>query len=114
MNPDVGDILMGDGSANTWYMPMFYSYPWQGRVIARWMDRLIGVQGIAPERTSTHPNVTEKALKAEQNAQKAEQSAQNNTGFTPKAYQMPELLTAKKTRRSMSDGQLMFDLTGGM
>lgn len=115
MNPDVGDILMGDGSANTWYMPMFYSFPWQGRVIARWMDRMIGSRkGNAPERTSTHPNVTENVMKADQNAQKAEQDAQNSADFAQKAYQMPELLTAKRTRRSMSEGQLMFDLTGGM
>ena len=111
MNPDVGDILMGDGSANTWYMPMFYSYPWQGRLIARWMDRLIGgMKGNASERTSMHPNVT----KTEQNAQKTYQDDQSASGCGPKAYQKPELLTAKKTRRSMSEGQLMFDLTGGM
>ena len=118
MNPDVGDILMGDGSANTWYMPMFYSYPWQGRVIARWMDRLIGVRKPIPEQEETgtgeHSGKAEKAPESVSERpemtvidQKAEQNAQ-------KTYQMPELLTAKKTRRSMSDGQLMFDLTGGM
>ncbi len=118
INPDVGDILMGDGSANTWYMPMFYSYPWQGRVIARWMDRLIGVRKPIPEQEETgtgeHSGKAEKTTESVSERpemtvidQKAEQNAQ-------KTYQMPELLTAKKTRRSMSDGQLMFDLTGGM
>ena len=117
-NPDIGDILLGDGSANTWYMPMFYSYPWQGRVVARWMDRLIGVRKPIPERVETgtgeHSPETAKAPESVPECpemtvidKKAEQNAQ-------KTYKMPELLTAKKTRRSMSEGQLMFDLTGGM
>ena len=117
MNPEAGDILLGEGGPNTWYTPLFYADPWQGRVIARWMDRLArplrDAEENASERIPPCPNVTEKAQEAEQNAQKAEQSAQNSDGFAPKAYQMPELLTAKKTRRSMSEGQLMFDLTGG-
>jgi type I restriction-modification system DNA methylase subunit len=63
-NPDNSDVLLGDGSANTWYMPMFYSSPWQGRVMARWMDRLIGVHGIAPERDGKSPESGAKCQKS--------------------------------------------------
>lgn len=131
-NPDVGDILLGDGSANTWYMPMFYSYPWQGRITARWLDRLLGVRKPVPAQaeTGTSENPPDE-LKAQESAPERTEPARNvekTTGIyqetannaqevgkiAQKTELMPELLTAKKTRKSMSEGQLMFDLTGGM
>ena len=119
LNPDAADLLMGDGKSCTWYLPMFYSDVWAGRVFARRMDMLLsGFRGPVPEpaheRASENPTEAAKAQESAvsapdltKNAQKAEQNA-------PKACQMPELVTATKTKRSMSEGQLMFDLTGGM
>lgn len=38
--PGTGDVLFGDQGANTWYTPMWYNWVWQGRMIARAMDRM--------------------------------------------------------------------------
>ena len=40
-NPPTGDILFGEGTSNTWYTPMWYSWIWQGRIMARRMDKLL-------------------------------------------------------------------------
>lgn len=98
MDPDTGDILLGDGKSSTWYMPMFYSPVWSGRALARYMD--LTMRRLSP--------------KAEQKDEKAYPRAEKPSAFAPKPYQEPEVITASKIRRNMSEGQLMFDLTGGM
>ena len=119
LNPDVGDLLMGDGKSNTWYLPMFYSDIWCGRVFARRMDMLLGgVRDSVPEpgetRASENPPIEVKALESVAQPEKVavfEQKAEQNA---PKTEQKSNLITATKIKRSMSEGQLMFDLTGGM
>lgn len=118
-NPDVGDLLMGDGKSNTWYLPMLYGPVWSGRIFARRMDMLLGatrraVPEPAETKASENPPEEPKALESvfyppetSKNPQKADQNAQ-------KTSQMSNLITATKIKRSMSEGQLMFDLTGGM
>lgn len=40
MNPDTYDILLGDGTEDTWILPTTYlSQVWQGRLLARYFDR---------------------------------------------------------------------------
>lgn len=119
MDPDVGDLLMGDGKSNTWYLPMLYGPVWSGRIFARRMDMLLGatrraVPEPAETKASENPPEEPKALESvfyppetSKNPQKADQNAQ-------KTSQMSNLITATKIKRSMSEGQLMFDLTGGM
>lgn len=41
MDPETGDILIGENSPKTWRTPMFYSDVWAGRVMARYMDKLL-------------------------------------------------------------------------
>ena len=114
MNPETGPTLIGNGGANTWYLPMFYSTVWSGRLFAWHMDRLLqGAQQGRPERLVDEPKkITTEAVKTPE-GQKAEQRG-------PKAYQEPEntsafsVKAAQKIVRGMSEGQLMFDLTGGM
>ncbi len=98
MDPDTGDILLGDGKSSTWYTPMFYSPVWSGRALARYMD--LTMRRLSP--------------KAEQKDEKAYPRAEKPSAFAPKPYQEPEVISASKIRRNMSEGQLMFDLTGGM
>ena len=95
-DPETGPLLIGDGGSKTWYLPMFYDSIWCGRVFAWRMDRIL--QGFRDGRPAP-PEEPPKKIKAE--VLKPPETA-------------PELVTAKKTRRSMSEGQLMFDLTGGM
>lgn len=119
MNPDVGDLLMGDGKSNTWYLPMFYSDIWAGRVFARRVDMLTGaLRATFPEpkqvKASENPPEAVKALESAVSTPKSTKNVQKADSNAQKAYQMPELVTATKTKRSMSEGQLMFDLTGGM
>ena len=127
MNPDNSDVLMGDGKPNTWYMPMFYSDIWSGRVFARYMDLLTRPKSAqrAPEAERPSENPPEEAqapepatecaemalecTKPEKNAQNTEENAQKE--IESAAF---ILTTARRTKKSMSEGQLMFDLTGGM
>ena len=96
MNPETGPILTGNGGPNTLYLPMFYSPIWSGRLFAWRMDRIL--QGFREGQPATPEVIPEK--------------------IKPEEPKMPEtaleLVTAKRTKRSMSEGQLMFDLTGGM
>lgn len=39
--PLTGDVLLPNGTANTWYMPMYFTSVWGGRVIARRLDMFI-------------------------------------------------------------------------
>lgn len=96
--PDTGDILLGDGKPSTWYMPMFYSNVWSGRAIARYHN--LTARRLFPE--------------TEQKPPKTYQKAEKPAAIAPKAYQEPETVLAPKVERKMSEGQLMFDLTGGM
>lgn len=119
LNPDNTDLLLGDGKPTTWYFPMLYSDIWAGRIFARRMDMILGAaQRAIPELgqpgMSENPPEEPKALdgpKAAQAAPKAEQEV-------PKPYQEPEIIsgfglkTVQKARGRMSEGQLMFDLTG--
>ena len=114
LNPETGPILTGDGGPNTWYLPMFYSPVWSGRLFAWRMDRILqGFQKGRPEPPEVIPEKITAETKAAPEGLKADQRG-------PKAYPEPEstsafaVKTAQKTRRSMSEGQLMFDLTGGM
>ena len=95
-DPETGPLLIGDGGPKTWYLPMFYDSVWCGRVFAWRMDRIL--QGFREGQPAPPEAIPEK-VKPE--APKAPETAL-------------ELVTAKRTRRSMSEGQLMFDLTGGM
>ena len=95
-DPETGPLLIGDGGPKTWYLPMFYDSVWCGRVFAWRMDRIL--QGFREGQPAPPEAIPEK-IKPE--APKAPETAL-------------ELVTAKRTRRSMSEGQLMFDLTGGM
>jgi hypothetical protein len=95
-DPETGPLLIGDGGPKTWYLPMFYDSVWCGRVFAWRMDRIL--QGFREGQPAT-PEVIPKKIKPEE----------------PKMPETAlELVTAKRTKRSMSEGQLMFDLTGGM
>ena len=114
LNPETGPILTGDGGPNTWYLPMFYSPVWSGRLFAWRMDRILqGFQKGRPEPPEVIPEKITAETKAAPEEPKTDQRG-------PKAYPEPEntsafaVKTAQKTRRSMSEGQLMFDLTGGM
>lgn len=99
MNPDIGDILLGDGKSTTWYMPMLYlSDIWNGRIMARYLDRI--VSGFGP--------------KADHEGPKTYQEPPKPSAFAPKAYQEPVIVEARKKGRKVSEGQLMFDLTGGI
>lgn len=40
-DPPAGDLLLGEGTSSTWYTPMWYSSIWQGRILARRMDRIL-------------------------------------------------------------------------
>lgn len=95
-DPETGPLLIGDGGPKTWYLPMFYDSVWCGRVFAWRMDRIL--QGFREGQPATPEVIPEK--------------------IKPEEPKMPEtaleLVTAKRTKRSMSEGQLMFDLTGGM
>jgi len=95
-DPETGPLLIGDGGPKTWYLPMFYDSVWCGRVFAWRMDRIL--QGFREGQPAPPEAIPEK--------------------IKPEAPKVPEtaleLVTAKRTRRSMSEGQLMFDLTGGM
>ena len=121
LNPETGPILTGDGGPNTWYLPMFYSPVWSGRLFAWRMDRIL--QGFQKGRTESPEVIPEKitvetkaapegpkmgrnVIKAERKVIKTDPEQENTSAFVIK--------TAQKTRRSMSEGQLMFDLTGGM
>ncbi len=114
MNPETGPILTGNGGPNTWYLPMFYSPIWSGRLFAWRMDRILQSfqtgRPAPPEAIQEKITVEAKAApegpKTEQSEQKTYQDEQITSGFG--------LKTAQKTKRSMSEGQLMFDLTGGM
>lgn len=121
MNPETGPILTGDGGPNTWYLPMFYSPVWSGRLFAWRMDRILqGFQKGRPEPPEAIPEkITAEAkaapdvpktgrnvIKAERKVIKTDPEQEITSGFG--------LKTAQKTKRSMSEGQLMFDLTGGM
>lgn len=98
LDPDCGDILLGDGKSATWYTPMLYlSDIWRGRLTARFLDRMLSGSG----------------PKAEQNEAKAYQEAEGASAFAQKAEQAPVLVEARKKGRKASEGQLMFDLTGG-
>ena len=119
VNPDVGDLLMGDGEANTWYLPRLYGPVWSGRIFARRMDMLLGATGRAvPEpaepKLSENPPEEVKPLESAIYAQKCEKNAQNRDQDAQKPQEMSSLITATKIKRNMSEGQLMFDLTGGM
>lgn len=121
MNPDNSDVLLGDGKANTWYFPMFYSAIWCGRVMARRMDMILrtaqkGLPELGEIQTENLPSETPEAPeppKTAKNEAKADQTP-------PKKYQEPGiasgfgLKTLEKTKGRMSEGQLMFDLTGVM
>jgi len=95
-DPETGPLLIGDGGPKTWYLPMFYDSIWCGRVFAWRMDRIL--QGFREGQPAPPEAIPEK--------------------IKPEAPKVPEtaleFVTAKRTRRSMSEGQLMFDLTGGM
>ena len=114
LNPETGPILTGDGGPNTWYLPMFYSPVWSGRLFAWRMDRILqGFQQgrpeppeVIPEKITAEAEAAPERPKADQREPKAYPEPGNTSAFAVK--------TAQKTRRSMSEGQLMFDLTGGM
>ena len=118
-DPDASDILMGDGKSNTWYLPMFYSDIWCGRVFARRLDMLLsGFRGPVPEheepRASENPPEEAKAPESVAQREKVTVFEQKAEQDEQKAEQKSNLITATKIKRSMSEGQLMFDLTGGM
>jgi len=119
LEPETGPILTGEGGSRTWYLPMFYSPVWSGRVFAWHMDHLLqGIQHGRPEppaeipneikaESKTAPDVPKtgrNVIKAEQKVIKADPEQENTSAFAVKA--------AQKTKRGMSEGQLMFDLTG--
>ena len=114
MNPETGPILTGNGGPNTWYLPMFYSPIWSGRLFAWRMDRILqsfqegrpAPPEAIPEKITVEAKAAPEGPKTEQIEQKTYQDEQITSGFG--------LKTAQKTKRSMSEGQLMFDLTGGM
>ena len=114
MNPETGPILTGNGGPNTWYLPMFYSPIWSGRLFAWRMDRILQSfqEGRPAPQEAIQEKITDEAKaalegpKTEQSEQKTYQNEQITSGFG--------LKTAQKTKRSMSEGQLMFDLIGGM
>lgn len=54
-NPERGDLLIGEDSANTWRTPVFYSDIWFGRVMARRMDQAINRIAVEPIRESQKP-----------------------------------------------------------
>lgn len=54
-NPERGDLLIGEDSANTWRTPVFYSDVWYGRVMARRMDQAINRIAVEPIRESQKP-----------------------------------------------------------
>ena len=114
LNPETGPILTGDGGPNTWYLPMFYSTVWSGRLFAWRMDRIL--QGFQKGRPEPPEVITEKITAETKAAPEGPKTDQRG----PKAYPEHEntsafaIKTAQKTRRRMSEGQLMFDLTGGM
>lgn len=112
INPETGPILTGNGGPNTWYLPMFYSPVWVGRLFAWRMDHIL--QG-TPEGNPEHPKALSERITAEA---KAETEGPKVEQLEGKAYTKAEqtntysLKPAQKTRRGMSNGQLMFDLTG--
>jgi hypothetical protein len=114
MNPETGPILTGNGGPNTWYLPMFYSPIWSGRLFAWRMDRILqsfqegrpAPPEAIPEKITVEAKAAPEGPKTEQSEQKTYQDEQITSDFG--------LKTAQKTKRSMSEGQLMFDLTGGM
>ena len=90
-NADMADVIM--------------QYDHEGRVFARKLEMVLGGIGNAfPEvvkaRTGENPTETPKAPETAN----PDRETANMTG----------LITATRTKRSMSEGQLMFDLTGGM
>ena len=112
LEPETGPILTGEGGSRTWYLPMFYSPVWSGRVFAWHMDHLLqGIQQGRPEPPAEIPKEIKAEAEAAPEGPKADQ-------IGPKAYQEPEntsafsVKAAQKTKRGMSEGQLMFDLTG--
>ena len=67
----------------------------------------------AVAKASENQTESVKATESEICAQNCEQNAQNRDQDAQKAEKMSNLITATKIKRSMSEGQLMFDLTGG-
>lgn len=121
MDPETGPLLIGNPGPNTWYTPMFYSEVWGQRLMGWQMENilrnLLGGPETAPEIPTTDsstetpeapdgPKMTENAPKAEQSAQKTYQEAKKPAEIALKAVEKP--------RGRMSEGQLMFDLTGVM
>ena len=92
--PETGDLLWGEGGSNTWYMPMFYTNPWVGRVAARHLERFL--RSGRPETEPREPQGEEPGDVPEGKSEGA------------------KLVEAKPKGRKVLEGQLMFDLTGGM
>lgn len=72
MNPETGPTLIGNGGANTWYLPMFYSNVWANRVCCWMMDHsLPAVNG------KTDKPIEKKPVKMEQRKEEPKQDAGN-------------------------------------
>lgn len=59
MNPETGDILIGEEGSNTWRTPMFYTETWFGRILARKMDMVLGALRPKEEPEKTPEKATE-------------------------------------------------------
>lgn len=88
-DPTTGHPLYGDGTGNCWMMPMFFTDRWHYlRMADRLMSLMKNTDVCSPEPEETQETV-------------------------PEAKSEPVLITAKRKGRKISEGQLMFDLTGG-
>lgn len=102
-DPTTGHPLYGDGTGNCWMMPMFYHQVWHMRRLVDAMKRIM------QPMTSNEPEQEQAEVPAIEAAAEPEPQEKE-----PDQKEPVLIMTAKKKGRKVLEGQLMFDLTGGM
>lgn len=74
--PLTGDVLMPDGSENTWYTPMYFSDIWAGRIIARRLDKILQRMSVIKPRNDENEKQIDENVSEERREPDGEQPVQ--------------------------------------